>query len=151
MVTASQQLDRRFADLKPFADAAVRPARGWIRAIRDGLGMTTAQLAMRMGVKQPRIIELEIGEANGKITMQSLERAAEALGCRLVYALVPIKPLTESIETRAKLLARRRLDSIEQSMRLEDQGVADKARREEGVQRLIGELMRKPARLWDDL
>lgn len=151
MVTASEQLDRRFADLKPFASAAVRPTRGWIRAIRDGLGMTTGQLARRMGVKQPRITELEGGEASGKITIQSLERAAEAMGCRLVYALVPMRPLTEVIDERAALLAERQLASIEQTMRLENQSVTDKARHDEALTRLVSELKRKPARLWDDL
>lgn len=151
MVTASEQLDRRFADLKPFVSAAVRPTRGWIRAIRDGLGMTTGQLARRMGVKQPRITELERGEASGKITIQSLERAAEAMGCRLVYALVPMRPLTDMIDERAASLAGRQLASIEQTMRLENQSVADTARHDEALQRLVGELKRKPARLWDDL
>ena len=151
MVTASEQLDRRFADLKPFASAAVRPSRGWIRAIRDGLGMTTAQLARRMGVTQPRITELENGEASGKITLHSLERAAEAMNCRLVYAFVPMQPLTETIHERATSLASRQLASIEQTMRLENQSVTDKARHDEALQRLVSELERKPARLWDDL
>lgn len=151
MVTASEQLDRRFADLKPFVSAAVRPTRGWIRAIRDGLGMTTGQLARRMSVKQPRITELERGEAIGKITIQSLERAAEAMNCRLVYALVPMQPLTELIDERAASLAGRQLASIEQTMRLENQSVTDTARHGEALARLVGELKRKPARLWDDL
>jgi len=149
MVTASEQLDRRFADLKPFVSAVARPTRGWIRAIRDGLGMTTGQLAKRMGVKQPRITELEQGEASGKITIQSLERAAQAMGCRLVYALVPMRPLSDVLDERATLLASQQLASIEQTMRLEDQSVTDKARHDEALARLTGELKRKPARLWD--
>ncbi|HEY2357686.1 MAG TPA: mobile mystery protein A [Phenylobacterium sp.] len=149
MVTASEQLDRRFADLQPFASAAVRPPRGWIRAIRDGLGLTAGQLARRMGVKQPRITELEKGEASGRITIQSLERAAEAMGCRLVYALVPMRPLSDTIDQRAVSLASQQLASIEQTMRLENQGVSDKARHHEALARLVSELKRKPARLWD--
>jgi predicted DNA-binding mobile mystery protein A len=150
MVTASEQLDRRFADLQHSASNWTRPSRGWNRAIRDGLGMTTGQLARRMGVKQPRISELERGEASGNITVQSLERAAEAMGCRLVYALVPMKPLTEVIDERAALLAGRQLSSIEQTMRLENQSVTDKARHDEARQRLIDQFKRKPARLWDE-
>lgn len=150
MVTAPDQLDRRFADIKPLADALARPPRGWIRAIRDGLGMTTAQLARRMGVTQPRISELERGEASGNITLHSLERAAEALGCRLVYALAPLEPLSRTIDARAAALAARQLASIEQTMRLENQGVNDAARRDEARARLIAELKLKPARLWDE-
>jgi predicted DNA-binding mobile mystery protein A len=150
MVAASEQLDRRFAELQPLASASARPARGWIRAIRDGLGMTTSQLARRMGVRQPRITELEQGEANGKVTLQSLERAAEALGCRLVYVFVPHRPLTDMIDERALALADGQLASIEQTMRLENQSVTDRARRDEALQRLVRELKRKPARLWDE-
>ncbi|MFT6673040.1 MAG: putative DNA-binding mobile mystery protein A [Afipia broomeae] len=149
MVTASEQLDRRFDELRHLA-TTVRPARGWIRAIRDALGMTTAQLARRMNVQQPRIVELEKAESKGNITMQSLERAAEALGCRVVYALVPIKPLTTTLEERALQVAERQLSLIEQTMRLEAQGVDDPVQRTRTRQRLADDLLRHPARLWDD-
>jgi predicted DNA-binding mobile mystery protein A len=149
MVAASEQLDKRFRELGPLSHAA-RPPRGWIRAIRDAFGMTTAQLGKRMGVRQPRIIELEKAEVSGNITMQSLERAAEALGCRVVYALVPLKPLTATLEERALQAAERQLSAVEQSMRLEAQGVDDEAQRKQTRQRLADDLLRKPARLWDD-
>jgi len=149
MTMATEQLDRRLADLTRYATAAARPSRGWVRAIRDGLGMTATQLARRMGVSQPRISELERGEASGNITLQSLERAAEAMGCRVVYALVPVTPLTDQLTERASALAAARLASVEQTMRLEDQSVADPARRAEAHARLVAELLRRPARLWD--
>jgi predicted DNA-binding mobile mystery protein A len=149
MITAYEQLDRRFSELKTLAQAA-RPSRGWIRAIREALGMTTAQLAKRLGVSQPRVIELERGEADGNITVKSLERAAEALGCRLVYILVPEKPLTETIRHRAAILAERQLASVEQTMRLEAQGVSDKTQHAESHRQLVEKLLRRPARLWDE-
>jgi|SRR5215471_19286182 len=150
MVTAYEQLDRRFARLKPLANEAVRPPRGWIRAIREALGMTTGQFAKRLGVPQPRVIELERGEATGNITVKSLERSAEALGCRLVYLFVPEEPLADTIRKRASVIAERQLASVEQTMRLEAQGVNDKARRQEAHQRLVDNLLRRPARLWDE-
>src|SRR5260221_12857539 len=104
MITASEQLDKRLTELHSLTNW-VRPSRGWIRAVRNALGMTTAQLGKRMNVRQPRIVELEKAEVTGNITMQSLERAAEALGCRVVYALVPHKPLTETLEERALQIA----------------------------------------------
>ncbi len=55
--------------------------------------MTTSQLAKRMGVTQPRISELERAEVAGRVSMESIERAAQAMGCRVVYALVPLAPL----------------------------------------------------------
>jgi predicted DNA-binding mobile mystery protein A len=150
MVTAHQQLDRRFAKLKPLTKEAARPPRGWIRAIREALGMTTGQLAKRLGVHQPRVIELEHGERTGNITVKSLERAAEALGCRLVYAFVPNEPLTDTIRKRASVIADQQLASVDQTMRLEAQGVDDTAQRQEARQRLADKLLRRPARLWDE-
>jgi predicted DNA-binding mobile mystery protein A len=112
--------------------------------------MTTGQLAKRLGVQQPRVIELERGEASGNITVQTLERAAEALGCRLVYALIPEKRLADSIKERASLVADRQLAAVDQTMRLEDQGVTNKARQKEAHQQLVAGLLRRPARLWDE-
>ena len=149
MVTPSEQLDRRFQELTPITRMN-RPPRGWIRSIREALGMTTGQFAKRLGVRQPRVIEMERGEATGNITVQSLERAAEAMGCRLVYVLVPNKSLTKMLEERAFELARKKLASVEQTMRLEDQEVTDKSFKTKAHQRLTNELLRRPARLWDE-
>jgi predicted DNA-binding mobile mystery protein A len=149
MVTAFEQLDRRFVELRPLAGAS-RPSRGWIRAIREALGMTTGQLAKRLNVRQPRVVELEKAEVTGNVTMQSLERAAEAMGCRLVYALVPIKPLANTLRERASLLADRQVAAVEQTMRLEAQGINDQSQRKEARQELAKDLLRRPARLWDE-
>jgi len=149
MTIQIEQLTKRFEELAPLSQVH-RPSRGWIRAIREALGMTTRQLAERLGVKQPSLAELETSEAAGNITIKSLERAAEALGCRLVYALVPIKPLTATIEERALQLARRKLAAIEQTMRLENQEVRGKVAQKEAERRLVEELLRRPARLWDE-
>ncbi len=149
-MTPAEQLDRRFAELNSLAKASARPPRGWIRAIRDGLGMTAAQLAKRIGVTQPRITEMERGEVSGNITLHSLERAAEAMGCRVVYALVPSRSLADAIRQRAEVMADRKLAAVEQTMRLEDQGVNDKAHRRQARQHMVDELLRRPARLWDE-
>jgi predicted DNA-binding mobile mystery protein A len=110
--------------------------------------MTTAQFARRLGVSQPRIIELEKSEVSGSVTLHTLQRAAEALGCRLVYALVPDRPLAETVRKQADLVSARQLANVEQTMRLEDQAVQGKATKELRS-RLIAELLRRPARLWD--
>ena len=99
-------LDRRFAWLRK---ASARPPRGWIRAIRDALGMTAAQLGERMHVSQPTVTELEKAEVESRITLGSLERAAEAMGCTLVYALVPRRPLEEMVEERARQIAEEKI------------------------------------------
>jgi len=150
MVTAHEQFDERLDTLRTVADLATRPPRGWIRAIRETLGMTTRQLGKRLGVSQPRVVKLEQSEPAGAITLESLQRAAEALGCRLIYAFVPLKPLTETIEERVSSITERQLASVEQTMRLEAQEVTNKARREEARQQIVKEVLRRPARLWDE-
>jgi predicted DNA-binding mobile mystery protein A len=150
MKDAIRHLDRRFATLRPLAKAA-RPPKGWLRAVRDALGMTTAQLGRRIGVSQPRVVELEKSEINGNVTLQTLQRAAEALGCRFVYTLVPDRSLAKVVRDRAELVARRQSGAVEQTMRLEDQAVQDKDARKELHRRAVEELLRRPARLWDEL
>ncbi|HZL31584.1 MAG TPA: mobile mystery protein A [Pseudolabrys sp.] len=149
MKDAIRHLDKRFTALRSLAKNP-RPPKGWLRAIRDALGMTTAQFARRLGVSQPRIIELEQSEASGGVTLNTLQRAAEALGCRFVYALVPDQPLEDTVRARAAVIAARQLDAVEHTMRLEDQAVTNKKVGKELLQRRIDELMHRPARLWDE-
>jgi len=102
-----------------------RPPKGWVRAIRDAIGMTAAQLGERMGVSQPTVQKLEVSEAEGAIQLKTLRRAAEALNCELVYVLVPREPLRDLYDAAARNLARRELGAISHSMALEDQAVND--------------------------
>src|SRR5271156_4417735 len=120
-----QNLEARFTDMRPLTRYAP-PVRGWIKAIREALGMSTAQLAKRLGIKQPSLVDLEQSEAKGTIELATLRRVAEALDCTLVYALVPKKPLEDIVRDRARAFARRRLEPIEHSMLLENQTVAAK-------------------------
>lgn len=149
MVTPYEQLDKRFKELQPLLKG-IRPSKGWVRAIRNALGMTTKQLGQRMGVSQPRIVNIEKAEADGSITLETLDRAARALGCRVVYALVPEEPLAETLRERASNVAKRQLASVDQTMKLEAQGVSDKKVRGDIFKKFIDELMQKPARLWDE-
>lgn len=101
-----------------------RPVAGWVRAVRDALGMSTRDLAARMGVASSSwVSELERNEAAGTVTLATLERAAAALGCRLEYVLVPVEPLEEVVRTRARDVARRELSDVEHTMALEAQPV----------------------------
>lgn len=147
--TARRQLDKRLS-LLPDADTFARPPRGWIKAIREALGMTTAQLGRRLGVSQPRAVTIEKAESTGSITLDSLERAAQALDCRLVYALVPKKPLDNLVKDRAVLLARERLESTGHSMKLEAQGV-DALDESQQLKSLIRKLIEQGnSQLWED-
>jgi predicted DNA-binding mobile mystery protein A len=121
------------------------PVRGWIKAIREALGMTTAQLAQRAGVRQPSIIALERSEEKGSIELATLRRAAEALDCKLIYALVPNKPLDAMVRERARAFVRKRLRPVEHSMLLEDQKISKRADAD------LDEVIREtnPSLFWD--
>lgn len=149
MKDAIRHLDKRLQALRPLIGTS-RPPKGWLRAVRDALGMTTAQLARRIGVTQPRIIELEKSEVSGNVTLHSLQRAAEAMGCRVVYAFVPDRPLADVVRNRAERLAEKQLASVQHTMGLEDQAVKDKRANNELRQQYVQELLRRPARLWDE-
>jgi predicted DNA-binding mobile mystery protein A len=143
---ARARLDERFKAMEPSVRQS-QPVRGWIKAIREAFGMTAEQLAKRLGVKQPSVVALEQSEAKGTIELATLRRVAEALDCTLIYALVPNKPLEQTVRERARLFAHRRREPIEHSMALEDQKVQRKE-----TEALIDEMLREtnPRRFWDE-
>lgn len=139
------QLDERFRELGS-AKRYTPPVRGWIKALREALGMSTAQLAKRLGIRQPSLVALEQSEAKGTIELATLRRVAEALDCTLVYALVPNKPLETTLRDRARAFARRRRAPVEHSMLLEDQKVTAK-----DAEARLDEIVREtnPRLFWD--
>src|ERR1035437_3469051 len=101
----SLQVEQLERSLKPFLAAreVARPQKGWIRALRQASGMTLRELAMRMRSGLPVAAQFEKSEAEYRITLKSLRRAADALGCELVYALVPKQGnIGDLIERREK-------------------------------------------------
>lgn len=96
---------------------------GWVRAIRDALGMSGAALARRLGMSTAGLRKLEAAEANEVITLASLRKLAQALDCELHYALVPRTSLAQQLQERAETVAKAQLGPIRHSMALEDQSV----------------------------
>lgn len=139
-------LDRRFREFGP-ATKYQAPPRGWLKAIREALGMTTEQLAARLGVRQPTVVLAEQSEAKGTIALATLRRMAEALDCTLVYALVPNKPLETTIRERARAFLRRRRGPIEHSMSLENQAVKPRSS-DAGLDEILRET--NPRLFWDE-
>lgn len=120
---ALKRLDARLLLAKPI-DRFTPPPRGWIRAIRDCLGMSGAQLGKRIGVAQQTIRAFEQSEENGTIQLQTLRRVAQALGGKLVYAIVPDSSLEDMIRNRAREIAIEALTRVSHTMRLEDQATS---------------------------
>ncbi|TPK60656.1 mobile mystery protein A [Mesorhizobium sp. B2-3-3] len=118
---ARKNLDRRLSPLR--AAPIVTPSRGWTKAIREALGMTTRQLAERMGVAPSRVTTIEKAEALGAITLKTLRETAEALDCQFVYAFVPTKALDDILHDQAERKVRNELAHLNHTMRLENQAV----------------------------
>jgi predicted DNA-binding mobile mystery protein A len=96
------------------------------------------------------VAEMESSEQAGTLSLRSLQRAAEALDCQLVYAFIPNRGLDEAVREQAGKVAAHRLASVSHSMLLEAQSLS----REEEARMLKSkteELMRTlPRWLWDD-
>ena len=114
----------RLEQLGPLVDEP-RPHRGWVRAIRDALGMSSTELAARLGVIQQSVPDLERSEVHGTIKLETLRRAAEALDCDLVYFLVPRTTLDKAVKDQALRKAAQHLRPVAHHSRLEDQAVSD--------------------------
>lgn len=100
------------------------PQVGWLKAVRGALGISSRQLAQIVGVDMSAVIRLEEREPNGKVTLEMLNRAAKAMNCKLIYAIVPQdehNSLESIVDVRSKKAAKDLLQKVEHSMRLEDQ------------------------------
>ena len=119
-----EQIDALLASWRE-AQLSARPRTGWVRAIRESLGMSAAAFARRLGMTHAGVRKLESAEASDVITLASLRKLAQALDCELHYALVPRTSLKQQKHDRAKAVARERLRPMSHSMALEDQAVQE--------------------------
>jgi predicted DNA-binding mobile mystery protein A len=122
---ARRRLDERGQPLRERAADLAVPRSGWLRAVREALGMSSRDLAARMGVAESTVVRLETSEREGTAQLNSLRRAADALGCDLVYAVVPRRPLEDTVQQQARSKAVRSLAPVQHTMLLEDQTPAD--------------------------
>lgn len=119
---ARRSLDKRLAVFHPL-DQHQPPARGWIRALRDSIGLSSAQLGHALGVRSQSVDDMEKAEASGGISLDTLRRVGRAMDCTLVYALVPNTSLEAMVAGRAEALARVAITGVSHTMALEDQQV----------------------------
>jgi predicted DNA-binding mobile mystery protein A len=123
------------------------PAGGWLRSIRLALGMPARYPAEKLGLARQAIEQLERNEATSSITLKMLKRAADALDCDLVYAVVPrAGSLDDALHKQALKQARKIVAPVAHSMLLESQATAST---DERVSELAKQLAAHPkAALW---
>jgi len=143
-----EQLDASLQRLRPLLDVTA-PQKGWIRAVRNALGMTARQLANRLGVAQQAVARIEKEEPAGSVTIKTMRRIAECLDCVFVYGFVPRTSLEETVASQAKKVASQRLSQASQTMSLENQALS-RRENERALTDLVDELIRTlPSNLWN--
>jgi predicted DNA-binding mobile mystery protein A len=141
------QLDTRLNQVRPFTSANEN---GWIKIIREALGMSTKQLGKKVGIDQSRISRLENAEIEGDLKLSSLKKIAEGLNMRLVYFFVPEEGLEQMVYNQARAIAQKRMSKVNQTMRLEDQELTEKDKvkaLDDLTQRI---LIDEPKDFWDE-
>lgn len=112
--------------------------------------MSAEHLSNRLGISKQALLSIEANEVRRTVSLGSLDKVAHALGCTVVYAIVPPRPLEDTVEERARAVARRRLARVGHSMALEGQQPPpdlDDLQIEELAQEIKSKLGRA---LWDD-
>ena len=143
-------MTRQLDDMLAAVELPPVPRSGWIASIRQALGMSKTQLAKRIGITRPSLDELESNEVKETITLASLRKVADALGCDLQYVLIPRKPLERQIAEQALKKASSRIGRVNQSQALEASALeADSLSR--AIEDLAKELeVTRPSSLWND-
>ncbi len=142
-----RQVDHRLA---PWRSLPKRPpSAGWLKTVREAVGMSPPQLALRLGISRQGVADLERRERAGTATLAALARAAEVLGCDLVYAIVPRVELRALLERQARLRAETEVQKATHTMRLEAQEVSSDAAEQLIRDRIVDLLSKNPRKLWD--
>ncbi len=145
-----EQLDETLKQFSTLA-AVNRPLKGWIRAIRDALGMNNRQLAQRLGVSNSRIPRIEKDEITGGLTLKTMNRVADELDCIFVYGFVPRTSLQETIRNQAVSVAKKRMKKLMHTMELEDQGLSSNENKKV-LDSLVEEIINSSsAMLWENI
>ena len=146
---AREQLDETLKKLRPLTKLTA-PAKGWVRAIRDALGMTGEQLANRLNTNKQRISRIEQDELSGNVTINTMRNVSQALDCTFVYGFVPTESLEKIVRNQASKVARMRMLRSNQTMMLEKQQLSEKEK-QKAFESLVEEITNTmPKSLWDE-
>lgn len=136
-------LDKKTFDLKSAKNIVPQPS-GWIKTVREAIGMTVSQLAARLGVTQPRITKMESNEDNLKLS--TMKKAAEAMNCEFVYYFKPKTTFQNLVDEQAQKKAAEVLKTVNVNMALENQEIAE----DEVVKDFASDLINtKIKQIWD--
>ena len=144
-----QQLNEKILQLAGMQHVIVPPI-GWIKAIRNGIGMSMEQLGKKLSITKQGVMDIEKREMEGAITIKAMQEIAKAMDTKFVYGFVPnAGSLEQMVETRALEIAKTIVQRTSTTMKLEDQ-VNSKERIENAIKERATEIINKtPKILWD--
>lgn len=134
--------------MRNFASSGM-PKQGWIKTIREALGLTTTQLGQKAGMDQSRVSRLEKAEKTGDLKLSSLQKIAAGLNMKFVYGFVPEGTLEEMVHAQAKRVALKRLEMLDNTMRLENQALSDEDRKKAMGDMIEKILVDNPKDFWE--
>lgn len=144
------QIDRYLEVFSPLKEFPA-PQDGWVKYIRNALGMTTTQLAKRLKLSRRRIAMIEHAEIRDETTLSTLRKVAEAMDCQLVYAILPKTTISQQIQKQARRFVIKHLVDVSHHMDLESQSVKDKSAIEAQINDLVEQCLAKSLKsIWDD-
>jgi len=143
------QLDEVVSPLRKLRNIPPPPS-GWIKAMREALGIPLRHLAKRLRSTTQNVQKLEFSERNASISLKNMRKIADSLDMDFVYFLLPRdSSLEKMLFVRAESVAKSILNRAARSMSLEDQGTSKK-RIEQAILEMTHELVRTmPRHLWD--
>lgn len=144
-----QQLNAKLLSFAPMSRIVIPPS-GWIKAIRNTLGMSMQQLANKLSISKQGVLDIEKREVDGSITIKALRELGRVLDMELVYGFVPKDGSLEAmIEKKSNELATKIVLRTSNTMQLEDQGNS-KERIEKAIKERTEEIKNEmPKILWD--
>ncbi len=140
------QLDRSFMDLKTLNLRT--PKKGWLKEVRESLGMSMKDLAERLGTIKQRIERIEKDEVAAKVTLETMRKTAAAMNCDFIYFVVPKNSLEETLKDQALRTAQKILKQVGKTMALEAQGTSNLSQKKM-IENLAQEMLSKVDRkIW---
>ncbi len=144
-----EQLDKKMEVFRNFAGLAM-PQQGWIKTIREALGLSASQLGKKVGIDQSRISRLENAEKTGELKLSSLQKIANGLNMKFVYGFVPEETFEAMVRDQAKRIALKRLETLDNTMRLEKQALSDEDKKKALDDMIEKILIDSPKDFWDE-
>ncbi len=147
--TKQRQAEGKINQVAQAAQALAKPLGGWIATFQEAIGLSAPALAGRLGVSRNSVYSSIQNEQAGTISLNQLEKMAEAMGGKLVYAIIPREgPVEEIVMAQARKKAKRIIQRTRAHMALEEQTEGLRSQ-EEMTEELAEEIAREmPRDFW---